>query len=72
MCSNDNNAGRGLARLISTFDTIRMLIDEADRRLTSELGELDGTPLEEDVSEETLREYVVMPSTFIFSHPLPY
>ena len=63
MYSNDNNAGRGLARLISTFDTIGMLTYEADRRLTSELDELDEIPSEEEVSEETVREYVVLPST---------
>ena len=40
-----------------------MLTNEADRRLTSELGELDGIPPEEDVSEEAVREYVIMPST---------
>ncbi len=40
-----------------------MVTNEADRRLTSELGELDGIPPEDDVSEETVREYVVMTST---------
>jgi hypothetical protein len=40
-----------------------MLTNEADRWLTSELGELDGISPEEDVSEETVREYVVVPFT---------
>jgi len=58
--SNDNNAGRGLARLISTFDSIRRLTNEADRRLTSELDELDGIPQVEDVDEETVCEYILV------------
>ena len=63
LCSNDNNIGCGLARLISTFDTIQMLVDEADRRLTSEHDELDGIYSEEVVSEEIVCEYVVKPSS---------
>ena len=63
VCSNDNNIGRGLARLISTFDTIQMLVDEADRRLTSEHDELDEIHSEEVVSEEIVCEYVVKPSS---------
>jgi hypothetical protein len=63
LSSNDNNIGRGLAHIISTFDTIQMLVDEADRRLTFELDELDEIRSEEVVSEEIAREYVVMPSS---------
>ena len=57
MRSNDNNAGRGLSRLISTFDTVQMLVDEADRRLTFECDEMEGLTHEEDVSGEIVREY---------------
>jgi len=39
-----------------------MLVDEADRRLTSEQDELDEI-YSEEVSEEIVREYVVMPSS---------
>ncbi len=60
LCSNDNNAGHGLTRLISIFDTIWMLTDKANHQLTSELEELDGIPREKDVSGEIVHEYVVI------------
>ena len=40
-----------------------MLTNKADHQLTSKLGELDEISSEEDVSEETVHKYVVLPFT---------
>lgn len=49
------NEGRALARIVSLFDSLVSLLEEADRRLTAE-QDSDGDARE--VDEEVTREYV--------------